>query len=130
MEALTEYNLHIKDVKQVSVGSIIEIDGNKDEGLLLDEIARILKLNISNGPRKPPRVFLLGPPGCGKGDFAKQICSKYNLVYVQVTQLLKNYLRENKEKKDIKKTVNKTLIYPDEVVVPLVIERVKQRDCT
>ena len=44
--------------------------------------------------------------------------------------MLKNYLRENKEKKDIKKTVNKTLIYPDEVVVPLVIERVKQRDCT
>ena len=67
---MTEYKIHIKDVKEVCKGSIKEIDGNKDENLLLDEIARILKLNISNGPRKPPRIFLMGPPGCGKTSYA------------------------------------------------------------
>jgi SpoVK/Ycf46/Vps4 family AAA+-type ATPase len=64
-------------MKDVCNGSIIEMDGNKDEGLVLDDIARILKMNISNGPRRPPRIFLMGPPGCGKTHFALKIAQKY-----------------------------------------------------
>lgn len=59
--ALTEYKVHIKGVKEVCKGSIIELDGNKEESLVLEDIARTLKMNISNAPRRPPRVFLIGP---------------------------------------------------------------------
>jgi polynucleotide 5'-kinase involved in rRNA processing len=46
------------------------MDGNKSEGIVLEEIARILKLNKSNAPRRPPRIILIGPPGSGKTGIA------------------------------------------------------------
>jgi adenylate kinase len=75
--ALTEYKVHIHAVKEVCKGSIIELDGNKDLNLVLEDIARNLKMNISNAPRRPPRVFLIGPPGSRKTHFALQIAQKY-----------------------------------------------------
>jgi len=42
------------------------MDGNKQEAIVLEDIARLLKLNKSNAPERPPRVVLIGPPGCGK----------------------------------------------------------------
>lgn len=49
------------------------MDGNKSEGIVLEEIARILKLNKSNAPRRPPRIVLIGPPGCSKTGIALKI---------------------------------------------------------
>jgi 2-phosphoglycerate kinase len=60
-------------VKEVCKGSIIEMDGNKNESTVLEEIARILKLTKSNAPRRPPRIVLMGPPGTGKSSIALQI---------------------------------------------------------
>ena len=45
---------------------VTQIDGNKAEGVILEEIVRILKLKRTLGPRRPPRILLMGPPGCGK----------------------------------------------------------------
>ena len=53
-------------MKESCKGYIIEIEGNKPEGVILEDIARILKLNKSSAPRRPPRIMLMGPPGCGK----------------------------------------------------------------
>lgn len=55
------------------------MDGNSQENVLLEEIVRILKLNRSKGPRRPPRILLMGPPGCGKTDHARKLASKYKL---------------------------------------------------
>ena len=38
--------------------------------MVLEEIARLLKLNKSNAPKRPPRIVLMGPPGSGKTDIA------------------------------------------------------------
>lgn len=59
--AVNEYKLNIEGVKEVCKGCITELDGNKPEGVVLEEIVRILKLNKSNAPRRPPRIILLGP---------------------------------------------------------------------
>jgi replication-associated recombination protein RarA len=71
----------------------LELDGNKPEGQVLEEIARILKLNHSNAPRRPPRVILLGPPGSGKTELANKIAMKYKLTYVKVNHMIKDYQR-------------------------------------
>jgi SpoVK/Ycf46/Vps4 family AAA+-type ATPase len=71
----------------------MELDGNRPEGVILEEIVRILKLNRSKGPRRPPRVLLMGPPGCGKTDQAKKLAQKYKLQYVKVSELIKDYIR-------------------------------------
>ena len=57
---------------------------------------RILKLNRSKGPRRPPRVLLMGPPGCGKTDHAKRLAQKYKLQYVKVSELIKDYIRNER----------------------------------
>jgi len=61
-----EFNLKIRGVKEVCKGYINEVDGNKSEGYLLEDIVRELRLRRTEAPRRPPRVFLLGPPGSGK----------------------------------------------------------------
>lgn len=83
--ALNEFKLNIDGVKDVCKGSITELNGNKPDGIMLEEIVRILKLNKSNAPRRPPRVILLGPQGCGKTYHAKRIAEKYKLAYVKVS---------------------------------------------
>ena len=75
--ALLEYQVHVEGVKDVCRGSITEIDGNKPEGIILEEIARIIKLQRSNAPRRPQRIILLGPPGSRKTAHAKRIAEKY-----------------------------------------------------
>lgn len=91
--ALTEYRLQIQGVKEACKGQIIELDGNSPEGVILEEIVRILKLNRSKGPRRPPRIILMGPPGCGKTDHARKLASKYKLQYVKVSELIKDLIR-------------------------------------
>ena len=80
-------------MKDVCKGQIIELDGNKPEGIILEEIVRILKLQRSRGPRRPPRVLLMGPPGCGKTGYAQKLAEKYKLQYVKVTHIIKDLIR-------------------------------------
>lgn len=74
---MQEYKYHIEGVKDVCRGFITEMDGNKNEGIILEEVVRILKLNRSSAPRRPPRVMLIGPPGCEKSTYAQRIAHKY-----------------------------------------------------
>lgn len=69
------------------------MDGNRSEGIVLEEIARILKLNKSNGPKRPPRIVLLGPPGCGKTKVAFKIADKYKITYIKVSHMIKDLIR-------------------------------------
>jgi AAA+ superfamily predicted ATPase len=80
-------------VKEACKGQIIELDGNRAEGVILEEIVRIYKLNRSKGPRRPPRILLMGPPGCGKTDHAKRLADKYKLQYVKVSHMIKSLIR-------------------------------------
>ena len=74
-------------------GLITELDGGKSEQQILEEIVRVLKLKRTKAPRKPQRVILLGPPGSQTEQQAVKIAEKYKLVYVQVTQMLKDAIR-------------------------------------
>jgi broad-specificity NMP kinase len=35
----------------------------------------------------------MGPPGCGKTDHAKKLAQKYKLQYIKVTELVKDFIR-------------------------------------
>jgi SpoVK/Ycf46/Vps4 family AAA+-type ATPase len=71
----------------------MELDGNRPEGVILEEIVRILKLNRSKGPRRPPRILLMGPPGCGKTAQARRLADKYKVQYVKVSHMVKDLIR-------------------------------------
>lgn len=74
------------------------MDGNRPEGVILEEIVRILKLTRSKGPRRPPRVLLMGPPGCSKTEHAKKLASKYKIQYVKVSEMIKDLIRNEKDR--------------------------------
>lgn len=61
--------------------------------MILEEIVRILKLTRSKGPRRPQRILLMGPPGCGKTDHAKNLAAKFKLQYVKVSHMIKDLIR-------------------------------------
>jgi len=66
------------------MGSITEVDANKAEEKILEEIARILFLKSSNSPKKPPKIILMGPPGVECQTHAVEIASKYKLINLDV----------------------------------------------
>lgn len=91
--AIRECNVHMQGVKQVCRGLITELDGTKSDQQILEEIVRVLKLKNTKAPRRPQRVILMGPPGSDTEAQAVKIANKYKLVYVQVTQMLKDAIR-------------------------------------
>lgn len=80
-------------MKDACKGQIMELDGNRPEGVILEEIVRILKLNRSKCPRRPPRILLMGPPGCGKTEHARRLADKYKLQYIKVAHIIKDMIR-------------------------------------
>lgn len=75
------------------MGSITEVDSNKAEEKILEEIARILFLKTSNSPKKPPKIILMGPPGVECTSHAVEVASKYKLINLDVDQLCKDWVR-------------------------------------
>ena len=83
-----------------------------------------------NAPKRPPRVIIMGPPGCGKDTQAKLLAKDFGLVLISARALLKNEIRKNTE--------NSTVIaqcfesgepVPDQILNTLVEKRLRQSDC-
>ena len=75
------------------MGRIYEIDGNKSKRKIVEDMARIINLKDSNAPRKPPKIIMMGPPGVDIQKHAKQISSKYKLIFIDVNQMVKDCVR-------------------------------------
>lgn len=75
--AIEEYHTHIEGVIDVYKGMISCIDANKRQDVVLQEIARILKLKIKNAPRRAPKIVLIGAPGSGKYIVSKRFKTQY-----------------------------------------------------
>jgi adenylate kinase len=127
-----EFNLKIKGVKEVCRGYINEVDGNKSEGYVLEDIVRELRLRRTEAPRRPPRVFMFGPPGAGKQTLGKKIAAKYQLVYLKVKNLVKDHIRRNEdtdEAREMKKKIKMNEALSNEFVVDLINQRLAKPDC-
>lgn len=111
---------------------ITSLQAQQDEMLLVEEVVRILKLRDTNAPRRPQRIFLLGSPGSKKEEYALRIAEKYKLVYVQVSQLIKETMRRNGDN-DLARSLKSYIAHdrkiPCEMVVDFVTERINRPDC-
>ena len=87
--------MQIKGVKSICQGFITELDSQDEEMRVVEEINSILKLKNTNAPRRPQRIILMGSPGSKKEQYALKIAEKYQVVYVQVSQLIKEASRRN-----------------------------------
>ena len=73
------------------------------------------------------RLILLGCPGAGKGTQAKLITEKYHIPQISTGDILREAILQGTELgKKVKEIVESGRLVPDEMVIQLVQERIKQ----
>jgi adenylate kinase len=75
-------------------------------------------------------LVLLGPPGAGKGTQAKMMVEKYHIPQISTGDILRKAAAAGTDLgKEAKKYMDAGNLVPDEVVIGLVRERLKEPDC-
>lgn len=76
------------------------------------------------------RVILLGPPGAGKGTQAEVIVNEFNIPHISTGDIFRYNIKQGTELgRKAKEFMNLGLLVPDELVVAIVEDRLKQEDC-
>ncbi len=76
------------------------------------------------------KIILLGAPGAGKGTQAAIINEKLHIPMISTGNIIREALKSESEMgKKAKEYVDKGQLVPDEVVIGIVKERIKQSDC-
>ena len=76
------------------------------------------------------RAILLGPPGCGKGTQAKILIDTYSIPQIATGDILREALKKGTPLgKQAQSYMDKGQLVPDELVIQIIEERLKQDDC-
>jgi adenylate kinase len=76
------------------------------------------------------RIVLLGPPGAGKGTQAKLLREKFEACQISTGDILRKAVAEQSPLgKEACEYINRGALVPDNVIVKLVAERLKGKDC-
>ncbi|QJC32339.1 adenylate kinase family protein [Enterobacteriaceae endosymbiont of Donacia dentata] len=78
------------------------------------------------------RIILLGPPGVGKGTYARFISEKYNLPNISIGNILRNFILNNKNSNltsEIKKFINQGKMVTDSIIIKIIKKRLQNIDC-
>jgi adenylate kinase len=76
-------------------------------------------------------LILLGGPGAGKGTQAKKLIDKYQIPQISTGDILRAAVKEGTPMgKKAKEYMDAGKLVPDEVVIGIVEDRLKQPDCT
>jgi len=76
------------------------------------------------------KIIMLGAPGAGKGTQAKRIAEKYEIPHISTGDIFRANIKKGTELgTKAKGYMDQGLLVPDELVVDLVVDRVKQEDC-
>lgn len=75
-------------------------------------------------------MVLLGPPGAGKGTQAKMLIEKYGIPQISTGDILRENLKNQTELgMQAKKYMDAGKLVPDEVVIGIIDNRLKEDDC-
>ncbi|OCC15273.1 Adenylate kinase [Dissulfuribacter thermophilus] len=76
------------------------------------------------------RLILLGGPGAGKGTQANFIKEKFGIPQISTGDMLRQAVKDGTELgKEAKKYMDSGQLVPDDVIIGLVKERIKEPDC-
>lgn len=75
-------------------------------------------------------LILLGPPGAGKGTQAKMLMEKYSIPQISTGDILRGAVKAGTEMgKKAKEYMDAGGLVPDEVVIGIINDRLKEDDC-
>ncbi|MCC5912609.1 MAG: adenylate kinase [Clostridiaceae bacterium] len=76
------------------------------------------------------RTILLGPPGAGKGTQAAVIVNEFHIPHISTGDIFRYNIKQGTDLgKEAKSYMDQGLLVPDELVVAIVEDRLKQEDC-
>lgn len=76
------------------------------------------------------KIIMLGAPGAGKGTQAKRIADKFSIPHISTGDIFRANIKNGTELGTKAKVfMDQGLLVPDELVVDLVVDRVKKSDC-
>lgn len=77
------------------------------------------------------KIILLGAPGAGKGTQANLIKEKFNIPQISTGDMLRTAVKaDNPLGQAAKKIMDAGGLVPDDIIINLVKERIKETDCT
>jgi adenylate kinase len=76
-------------------------------------------------------IVFLGPPGSGKGTQAEKLCEFLNIPHISTGEILRATINEGTGAlaDEVKSYVHSGKLVPDDIVIKLVLERIKESDC-
>ena len=75
-------------------------------------------------------LIFLGPPGAGKGTYAKRVIEKYNIPHISTGDIFREAIANKTELgKQVESIVKSGNLVPDELTNALVEERLQKQDC-
>ena len=84
----------------------------------------------SNAPRRPPKILMIGPPGSGRSTQAQLVADAFGLVLVSPEKILIAEAERNPPiKMKVRQAQENGEAVPDEIILRLVDERIRQSDC-
>ena len=103
----------------------------KAQNEVANDLARMLRIrHRNNAPRRPPKVLIIGPPGSGRSTQAQLIADAFGLVNVSPQKILKAEAERNPPIKiKLQEAAENGAQIPDEIILRLVDERIRQSDC-
>ncbi len=76
------------------------------------------------------KLVLLGPPGAGKGTQAEKLADKFDIPAISTGHIIRNAIAENTlVGQEAKGYISRGELVPDKIVVEIVQERLKEKDC-
>ena len=76
------------------------------------------------------RIILLGAPGSGKGTQSDILSEKFNMVKISTGDILRCEVKNNTDLgRSIKKTIDAGDLVSDEIMINLIRNRLKNKDC-
>lgn len=127
-----EYEINMNSVCETFNQFIYQMDcQDKAQNEVANDLARMLRIrHRNNAPRRPPKVMLIGPPGSGRSSQAQQIADAFGLVNISPQKILKAEAERNPPIKiKLQEAQENGEPIPDEIILRLVDERIRQSDC-
>ena len=104
-------------------GNYVAIDGHQDIGEVTARIEEIINKELS---KKLMNVVIFGYPGCGRGSQGMELSRKYGLEYISTGRMLEEEIVAGTELgKRINQIYENGELVPDELVVPLILNKIK-----
>ncbi len=76
------------------------------------------------------KLMLLGPPGAGKGTQAAKLCGEKGWAHISTGDILRAEMKNGTELGKMAKTfIDKGDLVPDDVIISMVLNRIKEDDC-